>query len=632
MYNSHRTMRRYFPFALLCAGTLLLLGCSSQEEVGEANAIVVSPNQSIQEVVERAPPGAVIHLPAGTWRENLYITKSLTLRGKNAKATVVVGQRPGQPVLRVSGEAMVNLSGMAIRGGHGGYGGPALSPAGVLVEGQAQVHLAGVEVAQNSGAGLAAQNEAQVEVVGSTISGNNRYGVEVWVQAQVVLRGTRVLQNKMGGVWVDEDGVFQAENTTIEENLGPGLWARGQSKVGLLQTEVRQSRGPGIHAQDTACVELRACRILDNQEHGVYLSGTSSLVAQDTAFHRNWYGLHLAGGQAVLDRCLISNNAWDGVRLRGRSSATITRTEIAQGQGSGVAVVDQARARLECNRITGFAVAGVYAFAASPVEGEGNVLEGNGAHILGWVVPLFREPVETARYEVLPFPHPDFPELQAAVDALLPGGILEIAGGNYVAAVAVDKPLEIRAAGDTILRGQGKGPVISVVNGGKLRLSGVHITGGSTGLALNAGSSAELESCWLWENTVGLELWYDAQLTATRVSISHHPQGGIWAWHESRALLEEVTLYANETCGIGVGGSAYLRVLRSTFVENAGQAAVLLLDQAGVELYDNVFSGNEGYGVDAVPSFAGRVEGGSNVFEGNWRGDVRLAELSFLGQ
>lgn len=632
MYNSNHAMRCAFLFALFCVGTLLLLGCSSREEVGEANAIVVSFGQSIQEVVDCAPPGAVIHLPAGTWRENLYITKSLTLRGKNAKATVLMGQRPGQPVLWVSGEAMVTLAGMTIQGGHGGYGGPTISPAGVLVDGKAQVHLEWVEVTQNSGAGLVAQNEAQVEVVESTITGNNRYGVEVWGQAQVVLRETKVLQNKMGGVWVEEGAFFQAEGAILGENLGPGLWARGQSKVHLHNTEVRQSRGPGIHAQDAASVELRACRILDNQEHGVYLSGTSVLVAQDTAFHRNWYGLHLLGGQAVLDRCSILNNFWDGVRLRRRSSATITRTEIAQGQGSGVAVVDQAQARLEFNRITGFAVAGVYAFAASPVEGGDNVLEGNGAHILGWVGPGLRKPTETARYEVLSFPHPDFPTLQAAVDAVLPGGILAIAGGTHTAAVVVDRPLEIRGAGDAVLRGQGDGPVISVVNGGKLRLSGVHITGGATGLALNAGSSAELENCWFWENTVGLELWYDAQLTATRVSIAHHPQGGVWAWHGSQALLEEVTLYANETCGIGVGGLAYLQVLRSTFVENAGQAAVLLLDQAEVELYNNVFSHNKGYGVDAVPAFAGRVKGGGNVFEGNWRGAVRLAELGFLGK
>ncbi len=625
-------MQRAFLWALVCGGALLLCGCGPREQESVGTALLVKPGQSLQEIVDRAPSGAVIRLAPGTWRENLRLTKSLTLQGASPEATVLEGQSPGQPVVGVSGEVVVELKNLSLKGGHGGYAGPALSPAGLLAAGQAQVNLERVEIVENSGAGIVARDAARVAVAAATLAKNNRYGVEVWGQAQVTLRDTRFLANKMGGAWVDEQGFLQAEATTFEENLGPGIWARGQSRIHLVATEVRGNQGSGIHAQDTAALELRSCRIDENREYGVYLAGDSIVAAYDTSFQGNWYGLYLVGGQVMLEGCSVRANAWDGMRLRGSAVATVRHTEMAQGQGSGVAVVGQAQARLEFNRIRGFAVAGVYAFSASPVEGEGNELEGNGAHILGWVVPHLRKPTETPRYEVLQFPHPDFPTLQAAVDAVLPGGILQIAGGTHEAAVVLDKPLEIHAAGDAILRGQAAGPVISLVAGGKLRLWGGHLTGGSDGLTMSAGSSAELVGCWIWENTVGLRLWHDAQLVATRVSISRHPQGGLWAWNESQALLEEATFYANESCGIGAGGSAHVRVLRSTFVENAGQAAVLLLDQAQADLRDNVFSRNKGYGVDVVPGFAGKITGGGNVFEDNWRGAVRLSELRFLGE
>lgn len=641
-------------FVLVSLAIALLCGCGAREESPNANVIRVKPGQSIQAAIDQAPVGAVVLLAPGTWQENLRLTKSLTLRGEKPETTAIMGVLPGEPVVWVGGEAAVSLESLTIQEGQGGFVGLGLPPAGVFVAEKARVNLARAKIKQNAGAGLVVRDEATLELRSVTISANTRYGVEVLGQGQAILNQAQITQNKMGGIWAEGNGVIRIENATITDNLGPGIWTRGSSVVYVFDAEICRNRGPGVQGQGTSCLELREVLVLDNTESGVHLTEAATFSAFDSTFQNNWQGLEIRGGTARIESCFLVANLWDGVQARGEAAVILVRSEIRQGKGSGVAAVGEARVQLVSNRITGFSVAGVSGFSAFPVEGEDNEVEGNSAHILGRVAPGLRRPLRPETFTVLEFPHPDFPDLQSAVDALLPGGTLVISSGTYEAAILIGKPVQIKAFGDVILLGNGQGPVFSTIAGGDLFLTGVHITGGSEGLALSAGASAELRECWLWENITGIKLWHDAQLRATKVSIARHSQGGVWAWDKSQVLLEEATVYANDYCGVGAGGSAVLRIRQSTLAgntgqaavllvgqaqadllenilaENAGQAAVLLRDQAQANLQQNVFSENKGYGVDVVFPFQGRISGGGNIFTGNKRGAVRLAEFSFL--
>src|SRR5438067_3681699 len=50
----------------------------------------VSPGQSIQAAVNAAQPGDTIHVAAGTYRQSVEITKSLTMVGDGQGATIIV--------------------------------------------------------------------------------------------------------------------------------------------------------------------------------------------------------------------------------------------------------------------------------------------------------------------------------------------------------------------------------------------------------------------------------------------------------------------------------------------------------------------------------------------------------------
>lgn len=632
-------MRRFLAFFFLILSGFLL-GCSSRVPVGE-HAILVRPGQSIQAAIDSAPPGSLLILSRGTWNENLRIEKPLALRGESPEATVIQAERPGPPVLWVAKEAQVDVEGLTLKGGRGGYVSPELSSAGVFVTENAVLNLRRVKVTQNAASGIFASGQAVLNCDGVEIFGNTRYGLESVGEARAYLKGAKIAQNGMGGVWASAASHLELEDSLIAGNAGLGLWVRDESRVKLWATEVRENQGPGLRCEDASEVRLLASRVLNHGDVGVEVLDDVVFEAYGTIFQDNWHGLAIKGGAAFLQGCSVVENRWNGLDARGRSFVRVEGTEFSGGQGAGVASAERASVALLRCSIQGFMASGVSGFSAIPVSGEENELGGNGVALLGNVEPLLRKKKAPPTLDFLSFPHPDFPDLQSAIDALLPGGVLEIQSGTYPAGVTVDKALEIRAKGEVTLRGlSSTAPVLSGVAGADLRLLGVRVTAGSEGLALGANARATLSNCTIFENAAGIKLWQNAFLFAEETSVFNHAQGGIWLWDESQAELEKVTVRHNEICGIGAGGKSSLRLYQSLIEENGWFGGLLLREAARVELRENRFVRNKGYGlavesracVGSGPGFWGEVSGSGNEFGENYKGPFCPAEFSFLGR
>lgn len=622
-------------------GMIVLFGCGSRGPTPAAVVIEVKPGQSLQAVVEAAPAGAVIQLGRGTWAENLRLEKNVTIRGAGPENTVLQGGRPGLAVLWIGGEAQVQVEGLSIRAGRGGHVSPEISSAGVFVAQKAAVELRRVRITGNAASGIFVRDEATAVVNAAEIVENERYGVEMVGKSRVQLADCRIFQNGMGGLWVVEKAHLEGENVTVAGNKGPGLWVRDEGVVRWWDCEVRENHGPGLRLQDRAMARLLASRILRQQNAGAEVLANAVLLGYGTIFQENWYGLELKGGVVELEGCYVLSNRWDGINASGASRLSVRTSGVAGGQGSGIAASGRASVTLVANRIANFPGAGVLGFSRVPVEGEDNELEGNGVALFGNVRPALRRKKAQPSLHSLLFPDPRFPDLQSAVDALLPGGVLELMPGTYEAGITIDKALEIRARSPAVLRGTTASvPVLSLLAGASLRLVGLEVSGGAEGLALAADAAAELVDCSIWDNSTGIKLWHNSRLSAERLTVSRHAQGGIWLWDESAAVLRETTVQNNEVCGIGVGGRASLELHRSSLVENGWQGGVLLRDFAVVELWENVFRRNKGYGVavqsstcvGAGPGFFGVVRGGKNEFAENYKGPVCPAEFIFLAR
>lgn len=635
-----KAMRRILTFCVLALLVFGLSGCGPRTS-SDQNTILVKPGQSLQDVIDKAPEHSVLVLSRGTWAGNLRVDKSLVLRGQGWEATLIQADQAGPPVLWVGKEAQVVVEGVTIKGGRGGYQSPEMSSSGVFATDGATLQIREAKIVQNAASGVFASAQANVILERVEIGENARYGVEVVGEAHVQLKNVQIVQNGMGGLWVAKKGTVDAEGSVVAQNQALGLWVRDEARVKLWDSEVRENRGPGMRCQDSSKIALLASRILKNDDVGVEVLGSAALEAYGTIFQENWHGILVRGGNADLQGCLFTLNRWDGINARGNSRVVLERTHLSQGRGSGISATEGASLVLKGCTIQDFRVAGVSRFSRLPVTGENNIFDGNGVALLGNVRPEIREKKATSALRALSFPHPDFPDLQSAIDALLPGGVLEIQPGSYVAGITVDKPLEIRGQGEVVLKGvSDTAPVLSLVAEAALNLVGVKITGGSEGLALGAGAAAEVFDCEIFENGSGIKLWQDAKLHAARVTVARHEQGGIWLWDESQAFLEDLKILENEMCGIGASGRSFLGLYRSTVAGNGWLGGVLLREFARAEIRENTFSENRGYGIVAEnPScvgsgrgFWGEVEGSGNIFSGNYKGPVCPGELSFLGR
>lgn len=92
-------------------------------------------------------------------------------------------------------------------------------------------------------------------------------------------------------------------------------------------------------------------------------------------------------------------------------------------------------------------------------------------------------------------------DLAAAIEAAAPGAVVNVPAGAYAANLLIDKPLSLIAMGKVVLDGTRKGTVLRVRTDGVVKLAGLMIVGGRTGLAgagvaLEAGT-LEMLSCTL---------------------------------------------------------------------------------------------------------------------------------------
>ncbi len=640
---------RYVPKFLRWAaiGSLipLLLSCARPAERETIPcAIAVPVGTVLQAVLDEAPAGAVVCIPAGTWTESLRVTKPVTLRGAGPTRTVIRGSELAHPVIAVGPqtEGVVVLAGITFTGATGGCSEPAGCAHGLLASGGATVEVERCTFSGNTGSGVAVRDAARVELRDCAITNNGSYGVHAQSQAEVVLASVTLSDNRSTGIWLANQARLTLAASTVTKCEGHGLWVRDQSHLIATDSVISACEGHGLWIRDQAVAELSGCTLSGHRDTGVWSEHAAEVTLVGCTVHQTWDGIEARDSSRLqVTECTVSSVRWNGIKLQGFTQAMIRDSRISGGRGSGIYIGGAAQAEISGNRIDAWIAQGILSLSRTPPLGAGNALSGNGVDLAGNLPGSLRIPLAAPAREEIRFPSPDHATLQEAVDAVQPGGRLILSEGVYPAGITLGKKIHIEAEGVVLLtsRSTHESAVISLVGGADLDLIGTALGRGSEGLMLGNDARATLTDCVVSDNLRGIHVQDTAMAELLRCRASRNEQGGMWMWGQAQGVLEECTFTQNAVCGIGVGGTATASITACHITESGWNGGIVLRDAAQAHLQGNSIVNNYGAGVALYHGlclgsgyvFAGRVTGGENVFTGNYKGDVCPGELSFLG-
>jgi len=174
---------------------------------------------TIAAAVTAAANGDTILIGAGTYTENITITKVLTLQGDDPSNTIVDGNENGS-VFYLTSNAVVTMTDLTVTNGKPIYWGGGVYNSGQLLISNT-VFIRNTILNPGNGAGI--YNDGTLTIVNSRIVSNTTpgagYGGGIYNTAILTIVSSTIMSNTAGsGGGVYSNGVAQIEHTFISKN------------------------------------------------------------------------------------------------------------------------------------------------------------------------------------------------------------------------------------------------------------------------------------------------------------------------------------------------------------------------------------------------------------------------------
>ena len=654
-------MKRFYWVVAVVLTVFLTVSVAALAQEQSTCTITVNPSESIQKAIDNAPAGAVICLGKGTWNENIKITKSLTIRGQGSSDTIIIGTTTGYPVVLVSTPAvnkqavLVTLEGIGIRHRWQTAQFSCANPSknicgfGILARGAGRVTISDITVSDSKAGivlsqhviakiinsaiskvddGVMLLDSAQATITGSTISSNKNDGIFIANSARATINDNRISGNKCG-IFSDSTGKITGKGNRLQDN-GIDLAGNlpGTLRVSLVPATAKKITYPDRHYSS---LQMAVDALLPGGElilqAGTYKGGIT--IAKDlqligakggraTITGNGDMVISVVGDASLTVTGLTITGGTDGIRLGANSRAMITACTVSKNSYGGIWLSGSAQATIMDNQIDNN-MYGIYSKSSGEVSGSGNRMHDNGVDLAGNVPGALRIPLAVPTEEKITYPNPNYPCLQAAVDALQPGGTLVLTGNDCTkktvemtisytrGGITIAKKLNIVAApgADVSIMGHG-GPVFSLVQGADLTLTGVALSSGSMGLILGADARATISNCQIGATDYGIVLQKTARTQIVDSEINRNNGRGLMLEDASRAVISDSTISDNLGEGIALFDAAQAVISHSTISKNE-VCGIMSHDSATITINGSAISGNQADGVDLLELAHGTI-------------------------
>ncbi|WP_438295140.1 right-handed parallel beta-helix repeat-containing protein [Streptomyces sp. HUAS TT7] len=265
---------------------------------------------SLAAALEAAGDGDVLTVAPGTYRENLVLHRSVTLRGpEGAVGSVRIAPADG---VALTVRASATVRDLYLEGQD------AAAPALLVEDGAPE--LVDLRVVTRSAVGIEVRGGARPTVRRCTVDNPGGVGIGVFDGAGGVFEECEVVAAGQSGVSVHSGGHPRLERCRVHHSSGAGLAVSGEgSGLEALGCEVYEIKGAGVQIASRASAHLTDCTVHRTSADGITLDTDAVLTLADCDIHD------------------IPENAVD---LRSRSVLTLTRTKVRRFGRNGLSVWD----------------------------------------------------------------------------------------------------------------------------------------------------------------------------------------------------------------------------------------------------------------------------------------------------
>jgi parallel beta-helix repeat protein len=247
--------------------------------------------------LQRAPPGATIHVPEGIHElgRGIVLSQPVTLIGQGAEVTEVVADQ-GESVLLYEGTGLFQLSKLTVRWAGstvasavvvqsgrvriehcaftGATGNAEVFSAGLWLAGKVQGLVASCRLYGNT-QGIAVLEEAQPTLRHNTCEDNEECGISYFDQSSGTAFENTCADNGMHGIFVGDQAQPDLERNVCQGNQDSGIAYFGSAAGIARQNACRQNEVHGINVSDQSHPALAGNECQANERDGIYVESTA---------------------------------------------------------------------------------------------------------------------------------------------------------------------------------------------------------------------------------------------------------------------------------------------------------------------------------------------------------------------
>ncbi|MCW7070712.1 MAG: right-handed parallel beta-helix repeat-containing protein, partial [Methanophagales archaeon] len=311
--------------------------------------------------------GHTITVDAGTYTENVYVYKQLTIRSTsgNPSDTIVQAANASEHVFNVIFNVTVdyvNISGFTVTG--------ATEYAGICLDDVEFCNISNNN-ASNNGLGIYLKDSSNNALINNIVSNNRRSGIYLDESNNNTLMNN-IVSNNWCGIYLDESNNNTFMNNSASNNE-VGIVLDDSNNNTLMNITMSNNNEIGIGLQDSSNNTLMNNSASNNEQHCIYLINSSNNALINNIVSNNGLGIYLKdSSNNTLMNNIVSNNRWSGIYLAESSNNTLTDNEVSDNE-VGVTFEDSSHIKLANNT---FVNDGLIVYKSYENTVQGNTVNG----------------------------------------------------------------------------------------------------------------------------------------------------------------------------------------------------------------------------------------------------------------